>query len=231
MSRANTPRELVIDHGVAAVFDDEGLAGVALHVGQRLGQRTRRAQPVLGVGEVADIGHHGRALVSLKAVGVKALGRATRPAAASAARSSAMPAPLQALVARISGWAAGWRVELGRQPCASSLQRARRRQPCRPWSARSGRRPRPGRARSWRAVAVLQPVAGVDQQAEAHAGWAGPQIELDQARPGPDLLPADAGEAVARQVDQQQPAAEIEEVDLLGAPRRVERRGPARCGR
>ena len=62
------PGDLVIDHGMAAIFDDEGLAGIALHIGQRLFQRARRAQPVLGFGEIADL-THGRALY-LKGVGV-----------------------------------------------------------------------------------------------------------------------------------------------------------------
>ena len=33
-------RQILGAHGVAAVFDDDGLLVVALHVGQRLGQHT-----------------------------------------------------------------------------------------------------------------------------------------------------------------------------------------------
>ena len=33
--------ERVVAHGVAAIFDDDGLAGIAPHIGQRLRQRAR----------------------------------------------------------------------------------------------------------------------------------------------------------------------------------------------
>ena len=36
-------------HGVAAVFDHDGLAGILLHEGQRLGEQMRLAQPFLGL--------------------------------------------------------------------------------------------------------------------------------------------------------------------------------------
>ena len=46
------PRQLRIDHGMAAVLDDKALARVFLHVRQRIGQRLCGLQPVFGVGEV-----------------------------------------------------------------------------------------------------------------------------------------------------------------------------------
>ncbi len=42
-------RGLGIAHGVAAIFHDEGRAGIALHIGQRLDER-------LGLGEQGGIG-------------------------------------------------------------------------------------------------------------------------------------------------------------------------------
>ncbi len=59
MSRAKTRGQLRIDHGMAAVFDDETLARVLLHIGQGVGQRLGGLQPVFGVGEV-DLGHLAR---------------------------------------------------------------------------------------------------------------------------------------------------------------------------
>ena len=101
--------ELVIDHGMTTIFDDEGLARIALHIGQRLGQGARRAQPILGFGEIRDLGH-GRGLYR------KGWGRERL---ASSARSSGMPLPSKALVAMISGCAARWRAT----PAATSFCR------------------------------------------------------------------------------------------------------------
>src|SRR5262249_24303764 len=98
------PGDLVIDHGVAAIFDDEGLAGIALHIGQRLLQRARGAQPMLGFGEITDLSH-GRALYR-KGVGVESKGGASSASSGKAARRSSIPWPAWALVAMISGWAA-----------------------------------------------------------------------------------------------------------------------------
>src|SRR4029077_12724517 len=75
--------EFVIDHGMAAVFDDESLARIALHVRQGLGQSPRGPQPVLSLGEIRCLGH-GRALYR------KGLGRERL---ASSARNSAIPMP------------------------------------------------------------------------------------------------------------------------------------------
>src|SRR5262249_17839090 len=41
-------RERGVAHGVAAVFDDEGLAGELAHIGQGLRQRRRRLEPGIG---------------------------------------------------------------------------------------------------------------------------------------------------------------------------------------
>src|SRR3546814_5784512 len=38
-------RQRLVAHGVAAVLDDEGLAGVAAHIGQRLGQDAGLGEP------------------------------------------------------------------------------------------------------------------------------------------------------------------------------------------
>ncbi len=39
------PGQLGVAHGMAAVFDDEGLSGIAAHIGQRLGKRLRLGEP------------------------------------------------------------------------------------------------------------------------------------------------------------------------------------------
>ena len=49
-------RQLLVAHGVAAIFDDEGLALIFFQVGQRIDQRARGAQPLLGLGDAA-VGH------------------------------------------------------------------------------------------------------------------------------------------------------------------------------
>jgi hypothetical protein len=41
--------QFLVDHGMAAIFDDEALAGIFLHIGQGVGQGPRRLQPVFGV--------------------------------------------------------------------------------------------------------------------------------------------------------------------------------------
>src|SRR5690606_840306 len=100
---------------VAAILDDEGLSRVAPHIGQRLGQGAHRAQPMLGFGEVRLC--HGRGLypnsVGRASIAPVLVVSAAHPgrysgvaSAARAARSSAMPSPEWALVARISGCAA-----------------------------------------------------------------------------------------------------------------------------
>jgi len=49
-------RRLGIAHRVAAIFHDERLAGVALHIGQRFGERFRLGEEC-GIGPVAVGGH------------------------------------------------------------------------------------------------------------------------------------------------------------------------------
>ena len=117
--------QLLLAHGVAAVLDDEGGAGVAPHVGQRLAQRPRLLQPLLtGVGcDRNDLGAVGTSCI---APDFRRGGRDCQPkvspsergrrqatvsdcqstSAASAARSSATPCPFSALVACTSGCAA-----------------------------------------------------------------------------------------------------------------------------
>jgi len=64
-------------------------------------------------------------------------------------------------------------------------------------------------------------VAPVDQQAEPAQGGATFEICPDQGRPDTNLLAADRGIAIARQIDQHQAPTQIEEIDLLGAAGRV----------
>src|SRR5690349_16127116 len=88
--------ELVIHHGVPAILDDEGLAGVALHIRQRLRQGPRRAQPMLRFREVRGL-VHGRGLYR------KGWGRERL---ANSPRSSGIPLSSKALVTMTWGWAA-----------------------------------------------------------------------------------------------------------------------------
>ena len=82
--------ELGRAHRVAAVLDDEGRAGEAPHVGQRLDQRRR---DLMVERRGPEIAHRAASAAS----------------AASAPRSSAMPLPSRALVAIGRGWAPGLR--------------------------------------------------------------------------------------------------------------------------
>ena len=70
-------------------------------------------------------------------------------------------------------------------------------------------------------VRLLGPVPRVDQQ--AHPQQARPPAQIGEHQPGPalDHVLGRLGEAVARQIDQDQPAAQVEQVDLLGPARRV----------
>ena len=67
----------------------------------------------------------------------------------------------------------------------------------------------------------LEPVPRVDQQAGAHQAGAAAQVGPDQPLPGVDLGLGRLGETVAGQIDQHQPAAQVEHVDLLRAPGRA----------
>ena len=60
-------------------------------------------------------------------------------------------------------------------------------------------------------------MAAVDQQADPAQRHPALEIAPDQIAPGLDLGLGFPGEAVARHVDQHQPLAEIEEIELLGA--------------
>ena len=66
----------------------------------------------------------------------------------------------------------------------------------------------------------LQPVAGVNQHGGADQSGATAQVAADELLPGVDFRFGRLGEAVAGQIDQHQPATQIEHVDLLGPPRR-----------
>ena len=64
-------------------------------------------------------------------------------------------------------------------------------------------------------------MTAVEQQAEPPKAGPALVIEGDETRPGAGLLAAHGGKAVPRQIDQHQPAAEIEEIDLLRASWRM----------
>src|SRR6266851_3294958 len=98
---------------MAAIFDDEGVAGIAAHIGQRLRQDRGLDR---GVG-IRDQGRQGKLTVRLIKVAFYCdRPRSTmvdRASAASAkpprvARNAAMPRRLKALVRWISGCAAAW---------------------------------------------------------------------------------------------------------------------------
>ena len=67
----------------------------------------------------------------------------------------------------------------------------------------------------------LDAVAGIDQQIDAREARAAAQIIVDQLRPGLNLLLLDGRIAVAGHVDEMEAAADIEEIELLRAARRV----------
>ena len=70
------------------------------------------------------------------------------------------------------------------------------------------------------AVGVPDAVAGVDQKTGPPQRRPPPEIGLDHLRPALDLAFRRLGVAIAGEVRQHQPAAEGEEVELLGAARR-----------
>ena len=93
-------------HRVAAVFDHEGRAGEAPHVGQRLDQ--------------------GRRDLLMRGLGHAGASAGFAASAASSARSRSMPAPVRALVAISSGCAPGWRSSSApRLPTRSGSSRPR----------------------------------------------------------------------------------------------------------
>ena len=61
----------------------------------------------------------------------------------------------------------------------------------------------------------------VEQQADPPERRPAAQVGLGEACPGLDLLFGRGGVAVARQVDENEPAVQIEEIELPRAPRRV----------
>ena len=71
----------------------------------------------------------------------------------------------------------------------------------------------------------------VEQQADPLQRRPASQVGLRKACPCLDLLPGGRGIAVARQIDEREPAVQVEEVQLARAPRRVgcaRQRAPAR---
>ena len=71
----------------------------------------------------------------------------------------------------------------------------------------------------------------VEQQADPLQRRPAAQVGLREACPGLDLLPGGGGIAVARQVDEGEPAVQVEEVELARAPRRVRGTGQRAAAR
>ena len=72
-----------------------------------------------------------------------------------------------------------------------------------------------------RAVASHQAAPAIDQERDAAERGAALEILLGELGPSLDLLVGRRGVAVAGQIDQREAVAQIVEVDLLGAARRV----------
>ena len=107
--------QVLLAHGMAAVFDHDGGAGVAAQERQGMGQNLGLFLGGLAGGRRGDVGH-----AAFPRVRGRLLRRGRRPvkeeerqaraaSSASAARSSGMPAPVSLLVVSTSMCAAGWR--------------------------------------------------------------------------------------------------------------------------
>jgi len=72
-----------------------------------------------------------------------------------------------------------------------------------------------------RPIGRHQAASAIDQERDALERGAASQILTGQARPGLDGFLGRGRVPIARQIDQHEPMAEIEEIDLLGTPRRV----------
>ena len=213
-------------HRMPAILDDEGVPGIAPHIGQRLGQNRGLDHRVRVLrcdgGRRMCGGAHGQGELyrdrppAATAEGAEP-GSAKLP---SVARRVAMPVRSVALVTWISGCAAACVASSAATSSAirGDLEGAE--------PVRLGQHHLIGDAglvehAHQRAVDVLQAVPRIDQQADAAQRRAGSQISPHQPGPALDRGLRRFGIAVARQVDQHQHAAEVEEIDLPRAARRV----------
>ena len=175
-----------IAHRMPAIFDDEGLAGIAAHIGQRLGQDrgldrrvgVRASRTSVEIGLVIGAHRAAHSIADCRGRRCRKTGRALRAIRRCRGARSA-------LVRWISGWAAACARQLGgdaaRRRGASSPGRA-----CRSWSARSDRTaPAASSMRHQRPVGSLMPWReSISRQTRRRLRPAA-QIMLHQPGPAP----------------------------------------------
>ena len=172
-------------HRMPAIFDDEGLAGIAAQIGQRLARTAALTA--------------GSASSDLDGVSERRHRRSWRPrlyrrrAGASAIVAQSRRASRATPRCRAAFGAGQMDLGMGRGVPRSSAAtllgdaaRALAGRACRSWSARSETTARPRRTAPSRAVRLLDAVPRIDQQADPAQAAAAAQIMLHQ--PGPRLI-------------------------------------------